>query len=95
MSVREFGKIPVFPCLVDVDGCEAREASTTGEQYPNHHHSGLSAREHYAAMAMQGILADGHDASDKTPRVVAAKAVAHADALLAELHDCVDTGGDQ
>ena len=46
-------------------------------------HSGLSKREYFAAMAMQGLLADS--ATETSVEVTAAMAVHQADALLAAL----------
>lgn len=46
---------------------------------------GLSKREYFAAMAMQGICGDGIPGSHHQPAVTARDAVAQADALLAEL----------
>ena len=45
--------------------------------------SGLTKRELFAAMMMQGILADANDCSSDT--VIAVAAVKIADALIAEL----------
>ena len=44
---------------------------------------GLTKREHFAAMAMQGFLSDGVYNDD--PAFLAKEAVSHADALLEEL----------
>lgn len=46
---------------------------------------GLTKREHFAAMAMQGICGDGIPGSHHHPVQTARDAVAQADALLAEL----------
>jgi hypothetical protein len=49
-------------------------------------HAGLTKREYFAAMAMQGLLAGEYrDTSDKQLQWVSDWAVKHADALLAEL----------
>jgi len=45
---------------------------------------GISVRAHFAAMAMQGIMANTHCCH--TPAGVALEAVATADALIAELN---------
>jgi hypothetical protein len=50
--------------------------------YPQH---GLTIREHFAAMAMQGICGDGIPGSHHQPAATADDAVAMADALLAAL----------
>lgn len=47
--------------------------------------NGLTKREHFAAMAMQGICGDGIPGSHHHPVQTARDAVAQADALLAEL----------
>jgi len=48
--------------------------------------NGLTKREYFAGLAMQGILAYGHDAdSNMDPAFTARDAVGFADALLAEL----------
>jgi len=45
--------------------------------------SGIPVRAHFAAMAMQGILASGSTSTDSN---IASYAVAAADALIAELN---------
>jgi hypothetical protein len=47
----------------------------------------LTVREHFAAMAMQGLLADIPDRSDSQLPFVAPQAVLVADALIAALND--------
>lgn len=61
---------PLFPSLGTPNG----EFSTAV--------GGLTIREHFAAMAMQGLLAANYQ---YTPAQLAEDAVMHADALLAEL----------
>jgi hypothetical protein len=46
-------------------------------------HFGLSKREHFAAMAMQGLLAQGYGACDEMKD----EAIASADLLLAALEE--------
>lgn len=46
----------------------------------------LSVRDHFAALAMQGLLADPETRADSGPAEVADLAVAHADALIARLN---------
>lgn len=65
------GDLPAMP--IQIDG---------GEQYATVAYEGLSKREMFAMAAMQGILSC--DNSEFT-NVAAISAVAHADALLAEL----------
>lgn len=48
-------------------------------------HAGLTKREHFAGLAMQGILAGLPVSADYSVNVTARQAVVHADALLAEL----------
>lgn len=52
------------------------------------HKQGLTKREHFAALAMQGMLAacDGFDASKPFIEFVAASAVDQADALIEALN---------
>ena len=54
---------------------------------PNPMHSGLTKREMFAMAAMQGILSSGatYKGSAENRNLLAADAVAHAEALLAEL----------
>ena len=54
----------------------------TGEHFVAAHTHGLTIREYYAAMAMQGLLVGKYYG----PAIdLVAKAVQHADALIAEL----------
>lgn len=46
---------------------------------------GITLREHFAGMAMQGLLSGALEESDYSPKLTAEVAVLHADALLAEL----------
>ena len=49
-------------------------------------HQGITLRQHYAGLAMQGYIAADHTGMTMTPpEVIARLAVAAADALLAEL----------
>lgn len=48
-------------------------------------HTGLSKREYFAALAMQGILSNGVDFTLHDDKDVAAASVLHADLLLTEL----------
>ena len=52
-------------------------------QYPNTQHHGLTKRELFAAMAMQGILSENENVYSQPQ--VAADSVSYADALIAEL----------
>lgn len=71
------GPTPVFPLPPDVQ--------------PGGSRMGMNLREHFAALAMQGLLADHKDHSDECadgetcPQTTARLAVEHADALLAQL----------
>ena len=47
--------------------------------------NGLTKREYFAAMAMQGIVA-GQPYKDYAPAMLSARAVAHADALIEALN---------
>jgi hypothetical protein len=57
------------------------------EQLPDRYHKGdkpgMNLRQHYAGLALQGLIARWGD--EYTPEGHAALAVAHADALLLEL----------
>ena len=47
---------------------------------------GLTKREHFAAIAMQGILSNGSDhVHNRLPETIAKRAIEMADALLSEL----------
>lgn len=54
-----------------------------GREFLPGHFSGLTKREYFAVLAMQGLLAD--PANDGSPESLALYAVKYADALLAEL----------
>ena len=55
--------------------------------------SGLTKREYFAALAMQGICGDGIPGSHHNPITTAELAVEYADALIAELNK-EDSGDD-
>lgn len=55
----------------------------TGEEYVAARHAGLTKREHFAGLAMQGLLANPN--RDFYHADLADEATKHADALLAEL----------
>jgi hypothetical protein len=54
--------------------------------YPSTFSSGLSKREYFAALAMQGILRDTNTAPHYSDESVAKSAVEMADALIAALN---------
>lgn len=59
---------------------------TKENAYPQGSHSnGLTKRELFAAMAMQGLLAAGHPKNPGESTEIAPLAVAYADALLGTL----------
>ena len=66
---------PAFP---SANKLQLGEYSTTG-------HAGLTKRELFAAMAMQGMVANERLATQFTDELLAADAVEAADALLIEL----------
>lgn len=70
---------PVHPCD------EYARYSTTGEDYFADRHMGMTKRELFAAMAMQGMLAKT-DMTGSSPNCFAAEALDHADALIAALN---------
>jgi hypothetical protein len=53
-----------------------------GDNNGSQPYSGLTVREHFAAVAMQGLIANGRMA----PEDVAGEAVTHANALIMELN---------
>jgi hypothetical protein len=65
-------------------GDVAAFVADTGEHFAVTGTRGLTIREHFAAMAMQGLLAAGEDSGYPTERNVR-KAIEYADALIAEL----------
>lgn len=71
---RKNGDLPAMPIEFNGFGLYAPEA-----------HAGLSKREYFAALAMQGILSNGVDFTLHDDKDVAAAAVLHADLLLTEL----------
>lgn len=73
---------PAYPHLAD--GCQRVNET---EHFP-----GLTKREWFAAMAMQGLLSWGPDAYDCEYEKVARVAVHHADALIAELNRTAKEG---
>ena len=80
MSIPKLGTDGAFPCVPGVDESGKR---LDGHPYPA---SGLTKRELFAAMAMQGILACSLPAlTPDTPEDCAVDAVHYADALLEEL----------
>ncbi len=72
--------MPIMPTNEYVEDC-----GPDGSQGPHLlelTHGGLTKREHFAALAMQGLLGQG---GYRRPAVIAEDAVSAADALLAEL----------
>lgn len=52
----------------------------------NNYESGMTLREHYAGLAMQGLLASQSETYGASKESTARIAVEHADALLTELN---------
>jgi len=73
MSSWENHELPVNPTRIEIDGDDSWYCM------------GLTKREHFAAMAMQGIMANEFLIRDKCSKGIAIKAVYIADALLKEL----------
>lgn len=78
------GNEPAIPCKVLVEGRDHEYTET---------YSGMSIRQHIAAMAMQGMLANSSllqsipkSMADIADKIYAIAAVEHADALIAELN---------
>lgn len=61
------------------------ELSIYPVDYNNDGFFGLTKREQFAAMAMQGLCASGVPGTHNQPKNLSVEAVQHADALLAEL----------
>ena len=85
------GNEPATPTTIKVEmiteqAIENMEGRTRWEKLPEMvdvNYSGLSIRQHFAALAMQaGITAD----PDRKPEYIANDAVLYADALIAELN---------
>jgi hypothetical protein len=74
------GDLPIHPQLERTETMEGEPGTARVTQY--FYARGLTKREVYAAMAMQGLLADN---STDTAATTAKRAVAFADALLKEL----------
>lgn len=74
------GNEPAFPRLEHVKHGNFSEARYVWET-----HGGLTKREYFAAMAMQGMLASGISERNSGPVSLAMSAVEQADALIAEL----------
>lgn len=65
-----------FPVTISIDGNWDKE--------PPKHLNGLTKREYFAGLAMQGLCADPNP--ELKPKVVAEMAVRYADALINELN---------
>ena len=73
------GDMPIKPIFNDAGICTSPIHLNSNDPI------GLTKREHFAAMAMQGILANQRLQMDKTAEGVAICAINHADALLSAL----------
>lgn len=80
MTIKN-GDLPAMPLANGADGTPwtARDLGNPEQVI------GLTKREYFAAMAMQGILSNGVDFTLHEDKDVAAAAVLHADLLLTEL----------
>ena len=77
--------MPAMACVVEPSDEARLQAAGVGIVLSNTYHKGLTKREHFAAMAMQGILAT--DVEMKWHQDdIGALAVEHADALLEALN---------
>lgn len=80
----------------DHDSITASDERTLRDLLHEHRAAGLSKRERFAAMALQGILAGNPEVDPETvpyvdmPTVLADEAVAHADALIEALDRSVE-----
>jgi hypothetical protein len=69
--MQRVAETAVFPCAPPADG--------------GFYYAGLTKRELFAAMAMQGYVTNGHNLDQPSMKRVADMSVARADALLAAL----------
>lgn len=62
------------------------QIQSLGEEGHDNHNHGLTKRELFAAMAMQGLCSNSTTGSHKIPVNMAKEAIEHADSLIAELN---------
>jgi hypothetical protein len=74
----ENGKQPITPCMI-----KGRQGFADLPTIPNREVYGLTKREYFAGLAMQGILS--YDGQGGSSELYAKNAVQFADALLEEL----------
>lgn len=84
-ATLEIGKTPIFPTLLADDGSPVYASQAT--EVTTHHHPGMSLREHYAGLAMQGYCARPQGFTTQGPGDIAVLAAETADKLIAFLHD--------
>ena len=73
---------PAMPLALDI------RVDESGNQFCNDAYEGLTKREHFAGLAMQGILANSTTTSwteEQWFNVISKQALNHADALLKQL----------
>jgi hypothetical protein len=86
MNNSEMPASPVRNCNNEVINLADNSIGSDDFQRDDKNYSiGLSKREHFVAMAMQGIMANEFLVRDKCSKGIAIKAVSIADALLKEL----------
>lgn len=83
MTIKN-GDLPAMPNDTDSQTLSYMGLMPTAADFYKHG-AGLTKREQFAAMAMQGILSNGVDFTMHEDKDVASAAVLHADLLLAEL----------
>lgn len=77
MTIKN-GDLPAMPITTDEAICQM-----TGTTKPEF--SGLTKREQFAAMAMQGLLSNSFQGPHRDYKPLAIESITYADALLAEL----------
>lgn len=78
---------PAFPFHIKLRNKEGDEPFRESIAY------GLTKRELFAAMAMQGLCANAHGWCENEPQDTVLLAIEHADALIAELETKGDNDG--
>jgi len=76
--------MPIVPTVVDTHQCDIKES---GGRYITS--NGLTKLEHFAGLAMQGLLAGGYCIDDQQNRLedVSSEAIGIAETLLAQLEE--------
>lgn len=80
---------PAFPGIAGESGCgnQTRQTNSNGDEVWVNHNQGMTMRDHFAALAMQGECAaqsEDYNIGDAAIALVAEKAYKLADAMLLE-----------